>query len=254
MVSSQSLTARKVNDRVALPANASATWPGTLGDLAASIAHEAKQPLTAIVTNGEACLRWLAADEPNLDEARACVAAMIGSALRTSEITRGLCALAGNAECRQTRLNLNEVIEEAIPLMEGEVRRSNVAVKLDLASEPLVVLGNRVQLQQVIINLMSNGIQAMAQTNDRTRELRVRSRRSENQASVTVQDAGTGLDPHDIDRMFKSFYTTKAAGMDVGLTICRSIIESHGGLIRALCNPDRGAAFCFVLPVAAEAP
>jgi two-component system, LuxR family, sensor kinase FixL len=226
---------------------------GTLFRLAASIVHEVNQPLVAIVINGDACLRWLARDDPNVEEARASVAAMIEEAARASEIVRGLCTLASKGDALKTRLNLNWIIEQAIPLIENELRRNAVLLQLNLTPEPLLVFGNRVQLQQVIINLVSNAIQAMAPIDDRPRKLRIRSRRSSNHARVTVQDNGTGLDPHCRDHLFNAFYTTKTDGLGIGLSICRSIIEAHGGQISARSNSEHGAAFSFALPVAQEA-
>lgn len=250
MVSRSALDTEEVGDRVTVPANSSDAWPRTLGELAASIAHEANQPLAAIVTNGGACLQSLARSEADLERARASVAAMIESALRLSDMIRGLCALATKAGPRAVTLNLNEVIEESLLLMVGEMSRNMVSLELDLASEPPVVLGDPVQLQQVFLNLMSNGIQAMASIDERVRLLRIRSRHDGNHAIVTVEDEGTGLKGRSIGRLFNGFYTTKADGTGIGLTICRSIIEAHGGRIWASANRDRGASFHFTLPSA----
>jgi C4-dicarboxylate-specific signal transduction histidine kinase len=237
-------------DRVTGPASSSDAWPGTLGELAASIAHEANQPLAAIVTNGGTCLRWLAQGEADLERARENVTAMTESALRLSHMIRGLCALVTRAGPRTVTLDLNEVIEESLPLIVGEMSRNRVSLELDLASEPPAVLGDPVQLQQVVLNLVSNGIEAMASNDDRARLLRIRSRHNSTHAIVRVQDEGTGLEGHSIGRLFNGFYTTKANGMGIGLTICRSIIEAHGGQIWASPNPDHGASFHFALPLA----
>jgi signal transduction histidine kinase len=207
------------------------------------------QPLAAIVANGETCLLWLGRDEPELDEARASVAAMIRSALRSSNIIRRLRALSTKGDIQRLELNLNEIIEEVIPLIESDVLRNRVLLRLNLASELSLVLGDRVQLQQVIINLLVNGIQAMASVSDRPRELLIRSQQHDvNQVVVMVQDSGIGIDPVDMGRLFDTFFTTKADGTGVGLSICRSIIEAHGGLIWASGNSGRGAAFYFALP------
>jgi two-component system sensor kinase FixL len=221
----------------------------TFDELTASIAHEVIQPLAAIVANGETCLLWLGRDEPELDEARASVAAMIRSALRSSDIIRRLRALSTKGDIQRLELNLNEIIEEVIPLIESDVLRNRVLLRLNLASELSLVLGDRVQLQQVIINLLVNGIQAMASVSDRPRELLIRSQQHDvNQVVVMVQDSGIGIDPVDMGRLFDTFFTTKADGTGVGLSICRSIIEAHGGLIWASGNSGRGAAFYFALP------
>jgi C4-dicarboxylate-specific signal transduction histidine kinase len=221
----------------------------TFDELTASIAHEVIQPLAAIVANGEMCLRRLGRGEPEIDKARANVAAMIKSALRSSDIIRRLRALSTKGDLQRLELNLNEVIEEAIPVIESDVLRNRVLLKLNLASELSLVLGDRVQLQQVIINLLVNGIQAVASVSDRPREVLIRSQQHDaNQVVVMVQDNGTGIDPEDMGRLFDSFFTTKADGMGIGLSICRSIIEVHGGLIWASGNSGRGAAFYFALP------
>ena len=220
-----------------------------LDELTASIAHEVIQPLAAVVANGETCLRWLDGDEPQLDEARRSVEAMIRDAMRTSQIIRRLRALSTKVDGQRVELNLNEVIEEVIPLVEPEVLRNSVLLRLDLASDLSLVRGDRVQLQQVIVNLLANGIQAMASVSDRPHELLIQSQQHDvSQVVVTVQDNGTGIDPHDIDRLFNAFFTTKAAGMGVGLSICRRIIEAHGGMIWASCNSAHGMTFHFALP------
>jgi signal transduction histidine kinase len=220
-----------------------------LDEFTASIAHEVNQPLATIVTNGEACLRWLGREKPQLDRARANIAAMISSALRTSGIIRQLRALSTKAGVRREELKLNEVIEEVVQLIEPEVVRNNVSLRLDFASDLSPVLGDRVQLQQVIINLLINGIQAMTSVSERPRGLLIRSQQSDvNQVVVVVQDNGTGIEPHHFDRLFNAFFTTKSGGMGIGLSICRSIIEAHGGLIWASGNNGPGAAFYFALP------
>jgi signal transduction histidine kinase len=221
----------------------------TLDELTASIAHELIQPLAAIVANGETCLRWLGRDEPQLDQARPMVATMIKSALRSSQIIRRLRALSIKGDVQRLDLNLNKVIEEVIPLIDSDVLGNRVLLRLDLASELPLVLGDRVQLEQVMINLLLNGIQAMASVRDRPRQLLIRSRPHDvNHVVITVQDSGKGIDPDHIDRLFNAFFTTKVDGMGIGLSICRSIIEAHGGLIWCSRNSGRGAAFYFALP------
>jgi signal transduction histidine kinase len=242
----------KITQSSLAPAQAELAYaprPMTLDELTASIVHEVIQPLATIVMNGDACLRWLGRDEPRLEEARAAVAAMIRGALRSSDIVRRLRALSTKADVQRLELNLNEVIEEVVPLIEPEALCNRVLLRLNLASDLPLVLGDRVQLQQVIINLLANGIQAMASVSDRSRELLIRSKQYDvNHVGIIVQDNGTGIGPDDMDRLFNTFFTTKANGMGIGLSICRSIIEAHGGLISASSNTGQGATFYFALP------
>jgi signal transduction histidine kinase len=174
---------------------------------------------------------------------------MIRSALRSSDIIRRLRALSTSGDVQRLELNLNEVIEEVVPLVMPEVLRNGALLRLNLASELSLVLWDRVQLEQVIINLLVNGIQAMASVCDRPRELLIRSQQSDvNHVVVMVRDSGAGIDQNDIGRVFNTFFTTKVDGMGIGLSICRSIIEAHGGLIWADDNSGHGAAFYFALP------
>jgi signal transduction histidine kinase len=230
-----------------------------LEELTASIAHEVKQPLAAIIMNGETCLRWLDGERPQIGKARAGVAAIIRSALRSSEIIGRLCALSAEFDIPRVALNLNDTLQGVVPLIEPELVRNKVSLRLDLASDLAPVLGDQVQLQQVIINLLLNGIQAMTSIIDRPRELLIRSlEHDDHQVAVVVQDNGTGIDPRHLDRLFNAFFTTKVGGTGVGLSICRSIIEAHGGRIWASRNDGHGATFHFVLPTsllaAAESP
>ena len=221
----------------------------TLGELAASIAHEVNQPLTAIVTSGEACLRWLARDVPQLEGVQRGVERMIDEGRRASEVVRRLRALSKKGEPRTAPLNVNEVIEDAVSLMQRELAVHRVSLALDLTSSPPAVLGDRVQVQQVIINLLVNAIQAMAPLADRPRKLVVRSRPHEvGEVVVSLCDTGIGFEPAQADQLFNAFYTTKSDGMGMGLSICRSIIEAHGGRIWASRNDEGGATFRFALP------
>jgi C4-dicarboxylate-specific signal transduction histidine kinase len=221
----------------------------TLGELTASIAHEVNQPLAGIVTNGAACLRWLGREPPELDEARSTVESMISDGMRASEVVQRLRALSKKTELRKVRLDINGVIEDVIRLVQREALDHLVSLRLEFASERLPVLGDRVQLQQVIINLVMNGMEAMAAVSDRPRELVIRSRRHEDeQVLVEVQDAGVGIDPENVNRLFNAFFTTKPDGMGMGLSICRSIIGAHGGRIWASRNAGAGATFQFTLP------
>jgi len=239
----QDVLARKRTER------AYVTRPMTLDELTASIAHEVIQPLAAVVTHGDACLQWLGRDEPKLDEARANVAAMIRNALRSSDIIRRLRALSTKGDVQRRELHLNEVIAEVVPLIEPEALRNRVSLQFNLASELSLVLGDRVQLQQVIINLLFNSIQAMASVSDRPHDLLIRSQQHDvDHVVVVVEDNGTGIGLHDMDRLFDTFFTTKVDGTGIGLSICRSIIEAHGGRIWAARNIRHGAAFHFALP------
>jgi C4-dicarboxylate-specific signal transduction histidine kinase len=228
----------------------------TLGELTASIAHEVNQPLAGIVTNGAACLRWLGRKPAQLDEARRAVESMISDGMRASQVVSRLRALTKKAAAQRARLNLNEVIEEVALLVRRELRNNGVALRLQLAHALPAVLGDRVQLQQVIMNLVINGIQAMSPVTDRPRELSIRSQRHDADAVlVEVRDSGIGIAPEDADRLFNAFFTTKQDGLGMGLSICRSIIEAHGGRIWAASNAGRhGATFQFTLPVSRGTP
>jgi signal transduction histidine kinase len=221
----------------------------TLGELAASVAHEVSQPLVAIVTNGAASLRWLTHTPPEIDEARSGLQRMIGDAKRASDVIRRIRSLSRNVGPERVRLDVNNVIDEAVKLVQPEVASHRLSLRLDLAAGLPAVRGDRVQLQQVIINLVINGIQAMAADDDGARELLVRSdRTADHQALVAVQDAGIGIDLDHSGRLFDAFFTTKPNGMGLGLSICRSIIEAHGGRLWASRNAGPGATFQFTLP------
>jgi PAS domain S-box-containing protein len=224
-----------------------------LGELSASVAHEVGQPLAAIVTSGDACLRWLDRKTPQLDEVRACVQLMKSEGTRASEIVLRIRSLTKRTTPQKTRLELNDVVNDVVSLVQREVSNHQVLLRLNLAPELPALLGDRVQLQQVIINLVINGIQAMAGIRDRPRELLIESRRAENgNVIVAVQDSGTGIDSANADRLFDTFFTTKPNGMGMGLSISRSIIEAHGGRMWASSNAGHGAIFQFSLPSIGE--
>ncbi len=221
----------------------------TLGELTASIAHEVNQPLAAIVTNGQACLRWLGRAVPDLDEARRAVARIVGDADRASEVIRRIRALSQKTDPQKTALNLNEVVDDVVLLVRREVLNHGVSLQLELAPDLPPVHADRVQLQQVIINLLINAIQAMAPVTDRPRTLLVRSRPHEgDRVLVEVQDSGVGIDPENQSRLFDTFFTTKPDGVGMGLSICRSIIEAHGGEVWVSPNAGPGTTFRFTLP------
>ena len=221
----------------------------TLGQLTASIAHEVSQPLVGIVTNGDASLRWLERDLPEIEEARAAVKRIISDADRASNVIRRIRNLAKNVTPELARVDINEVIEDAISLVQRQAQSDRATVRWDLAAGLPEVLGDRVQLQQVIINLLINGLEAMAPVTDRSREVVVRSQvREDGQVLVAVQDAGVGIAPEMADRLFKAFHTSKPDGIGMGLSICRSIVEGHGGRVWATSNDGPGATIQFTVP------
>jgi len=220
-----------------------------LGELTASIAHEVNQPLAAIVTYGDAGLRWLNRDVPQLDEVRSAVERMIDCAKLAGEVIARLRALSRKTTPEMVRLDINEVVNEVLFLIRREISMHQVLVRLDLDSPLPSVFGDRVQLQQVILNLLVNGIQAMALVDDRPRELLIRSRADNSeQVLVEVRDSGIGIDPEHVGQLFNASFTTKADGMGMGLSICRSIIEAHGGRIWASHNDGPGTILQFTLP------
>jgi C4-dicarboxylate-specific signal transduction histidine kinase len=228
---------------------ARATRLTAMGELTASIAHELKQPLAGAVANSDACLSWLSSQPPNLDEARAAADRVIEAATRASDLIRRIQGLFKKAAPERIRVNINEVIEETLGLIRSEVLRNNVSLQTELGSQLPLVLGDRVQLQQVVLNLVKNGIEAMSGVQDRALQLRIRSAKHDpNQVVVAVADSGAGIDPQVIGRIFEPFYTTKPEGTGMGLAISRSIVEAHGGRLWAEPNTPRGATFQCTLP------
>jgi PAS domain S-box-containing protein len=224
----------------------------TMGELAASIAHEINQPLTAVVTNGNACLRWLTRSQPDLEEAKDAVRRIIRDGKRASEVIDRIRALLKRTETNRLPLDINEVIQETIALAQNEARRRSVAFQTDLARDLPSVLGDRIQLQQVILNLIVNGLEAMSSTSEASRQLLIKTQRHDsNEILVSVTDSGIGLEPEDAQRLFEPFFTTKNDGMGMGLSISRSIIETHGGHLWAVPNSDTGATFQFTVPTTA---
>lgn len=222
----------------------------TTGALTASIAHELNQPLAGVVTNGNACLRWLAAKPPNLDEAREAAQRIIRDGNRASGVLARIRALLKKGEPVKERLSINGVIEEVLALTEGEARRNGVSLRIELVADLPAIIGDRVQLEQVILNLIMNGIEAMSAVEDRARVLCIQTRKQNpDGVLVAVQDSGVGLDPEQLDRIFDAFYTTKQGGIGMGLSISRSIIEAHGGRLSAMPNEGPGATFRVTLPV-----
>jgi PAS domain S-box-containing protein len=222
----------------------------SLGELTASIAHEVNQPLGAVVANAEACLGWLDRESPDLNEARAAIERIVRDGHRAGEVIRRVRALIKKADTQTVPLNVNEIVSEAMNILEHELRRYRVSRRLELLSDLPAVLGDRIQLQQVLLNLMINSIEAMQPITDRKRELVIRSEQDETQqVRVTVMDCGIGLSTESAHRIFDAFVTTKTSGMGMGLSICRSIIQAHGGRIWASPNEPHGAAVQFTLPL-----
>src|SRR5229473_5141479 len=220
----------------------------TMGELTASLAHEVKQPIAAAVTNANTSLRWLAANPPNLEEARAAATRMLNDGRRAGEIVSRIHLLFKKGTPQRELVDINEVIREMIVLLRNEAMRYSISVRTELEADLRQVVGDRVQLQQVLMNLMINGIEAMKDV-DGARELAIKSQRAEDeQLMITVSDTGVGLPPQQADQIFKAFFTTKPQGTGMGLSISRSIIESHGGRLWAVGNSPRGASFCFSLP------
>jgi PAS domain S-box-containing protein len=225
----------------------------SLGELTASIAHEVNQPLAAVVANAEASLHWLDRATPDLNAARRSIIWVIDDGNRASEVIRRVRALANKTSLEKTPLDVSDVVRETIPLVQRELISHQVLLRMELAPALPKILGDRVQLQQVIINLVMNGIEAMQSVTDRPRELVIRSRQDEERlVLVSVTDCGVGISAENVDRLFNAFFTTKSDGMGMGLSICRSIIEAQGGRLWATANIPHGATFQLTLPVEAE--
>jgi len=225
----------------------------TLGELTASIAHEINQPLAAIVANADACLSWLDRETPDLDAARRSAEWIVDDSNRASEVIRRVRALAQKTEIEKVPLDINDVVREGVTLVQRELACNQVSLRMDLAPALPMILGDRVQLQQVIINLVMNAIEAMQSVADRPRDLAVRSGQDDmGHVFLTVTDCGVGVSAEDADRMFSPFFTTKSGGMGMGLSICRSIVEAHEGRLSVSRNEGPGATFQFVLPLHQE--
>jgi PAS domain S-box-containing protein len=221
----------------------------TMGELVASIAHEVNQPLGAIVTNGHACVHLLSREVPDLDKAREVIGRMIGDGMRASEVIKRIRDLLRKAPPEKTPLNINEPIQEVIALVSSDLIRSEVELKADLAADLPPIEGDRIQLQQVILNLILNAKDAMSAVQTHPRELLITSRKSKSgQVVVAVRDSGKGLDPGDADRIFDPFFSSKPEGMGLGLSISRTIIEAHHGTLWATPNEDKGVTIQFALP------
>ncbi len=248
----QDVTERRIAEEALSQARsdlAHVTRVTSLGVLTASIAHEVNQPLAGIITNAGTCLRMLAAEPPNVEGARETAKRTIRDGNRASELIMRLRALFSKKESTNEPVDLNEATQEVIALSLSELQRNRVILRPEFADDLPVVTGDRVQLQQVILNLLKNASDAMSAVNDRPRQLQIRTERgTDDQVRLTVQDAGVGLDPQAMDRLFQAFYTTKNDGMGIGLSVSRSIIERHHGRLWAEPNDGPGATFSFSIP------
>ena len=219
----------------------------TMGELTASLAHEIKQPIAAAVTNARTCLRWLGRDQPDVAEGREAAARIIKDVTRASDIISSISVMFKKGALQRQAVDVNELIREMIVLLRSEANRYSISIRTELAEDLPKVMADRVQLQQVFMNLMLNGIDAMKETTGRG-ELTIKSETGDAQMLISVSDTGVGLPPEQPDQIFKAFFTTKDNGTGMGLPISRSIIESHGGRLWAAGAPGRGATFQFTLP------
>ena len=224
----------------------------TMGELTASLAHEIRQPIAAGVTNARTCLRWLGRDQPDLPEAREAAARIIKDVTRASDIISSISLLFKKGALQRELVDVNELIREMIVLLRSEANRYSISIRTELAEELPKVMADRIQLQQVFMNLMLNGIDAMKGTADGG-ELTIKSEIGDGQLLISVSDTGVGLPPEQANQIFKAFFTTKDNGTGMGLPISRSIIESHGGCLWATGVPGSGATFRFTLPATVAA-
>jgi PAS domain S-box-containing protein len=228
---------------------AHASRVATMGQLTASIAHEVNQPIAATVTNAEAALRWLRRDKPDFDEVRQALDCIVRDGTRAGSVVQRIRDLVKKSPARDEPLDINDAIREVIELTRSEATKNGVIVRTELADDLGIVRGDRVELQQVILNLIVNAVEAMRDLQG-SRELLISSSWTDADCvSVMIRDTGPGLAPLNLARLFEPFYTTKSTGLGMGLSICRSIIEGHGGRLWATPNLPRGATFTFALPV-----
>jgi signal transduction histidine kinase len=225
----------------------------TLGELTTSIAHEINQPLAAILTNAETSLRWLSRDDPNVEKVKALTTRVAASARRASDIVQHIRGMASKRQPERVATDLNEIVQESLIFIRHEIESQSIGITTNLARGLPSTMADRIQLQQVVVNLLINSVQAVEAHSKGKREICIGTHLTEDGAlAFTLRDTGPGIPPGDIDRIFEGFFTTKEAGMGIGLGICQSIIAEHGGSITASNHPGGGAQFCFVIPV--EAP
>ena len=220
----------------------------TLGEMAASIAHEVNQPLSGVVISANACLRFLRSTPPNLDEVRDGLQAIARDGRRASDVIARIMGLVRRTSTEKEPLDINDIIREVVALAEGEARRTHARIRTEFARQLPRVLGDRVQLQQVVLNLLLNGLEAMHGVVGSSRDLVVSTLRDTgDRIRVAVQDSGCGIDPQRASRIFEAFYSTKASGLGMGLSISHSIIEQHGGRLWAVANDGPGTTFYFTV-------
>jgi C4-dicarboxylate-specific signal transduction histidine kinase len=220
----------------------------TMGQLTASIAHEVKQPITAALANAQAAQLWLNRQPPDLQEVRQALDRIVKNAIRAGDVIGRIRELVEKAPPRKGNVDINEAIREMIELTRGEAVRTGVSVLVRLADDLPLIPGDRVQLQQVILNLIMNAVEAMSGVAETPRELLITTGLAESGVLVSVRDSGPGLAPATLEHLFEAFYTTKPTGLGMGLSICRSIVEAHGGRLWAQANEPRGAVFQFFTP------
>ena len=235
--------------RVSQEELARAAQASRIGAMAASIVHEINQPLTAIATNADAGLQWIDRTPPDLDRIRKSFNQIVHARQRTADVIQGIRVMFKSQETSRSSIDLNELINETVTLTHGELQKRTVVVRTELAKAPLFVVANRVQVQQVLFNLITNAIEAMDTVVDRSRSILIKTELGGGEVSVAVEDSGAGISPDDLKRIFSTFFTTKERGMGMGLSICRSIIESHGGRLWASPGHPCGTVFHFTLPV-----
>jgi C4-dicarboxylate-specific signal transduction histidine kinase len=227
----------------------------TLGQLSASIAHEVNQPISAAVTNAQAALRWLEVEPPDLGEVQHALVRIVEDGVRAGEVVGRIRSLVKKTPTPKEGLDINEAILDVVALTNAEAVKSGVSVQTQLAETLPLVRGDRVQLQQVILNLIINAFEAMSSRGEGSRHLLISTEKSpSNEVSVAVRDSGPGLAQENLERIFDAFYTTKPGGLGMGLSICRSIIEAHGGQLWAIASVPRGAIFTFTVPAHPNSP
>jgi signal transduction histidine kinase len=224
----------------------------TMGELTASLAHEIRQPISAAITNAKTCLRWLGRDEPDVAEACEAASRLVKDVTRAADVINSISLLFTKDALQRELVDVNELIREMIVLLRSEASRYSISIRTELAEDLPKITADRVQLQQVFMNLMLNGIDAMKETSGGS-ELAIKSETSDDQLLISVSDTGVGLPPVQADQIFTAFFTTKDHGTGMGLPISRSIIESHGGRLWATGASERGATFQFTLPAAVAA-
>jgi C4-dicarboxylate-specific signal transduction histidine kinase len=220
-----------------------------MGVMTASIAHEVSQPLAAIVANANAALRWLALPEPDFDEVRAALTRIVGEGHRTGDVIASIRGMFGKSDTERSEVDVRSLISEVLALVRGEIESHNVVLKCESPDKLPLVIVQRVQMQQVLLNLITNAIDAMSSVEGRERLLKVRIElRGPDEIGITVEDSGSGIDPDHLPHLFDAFFTTKPHGMGMGLSICRSIVEAHGGRLWAERGIHQGASFFVQLP------